>query len=680
MGMGGPPMVSGGPPMPGVVPHHGMPPNMPPMPFQQMPMNPPLPMGPMPGMPPMMPMAGAPLVPPVGVMPMQPVPLMEDPTAKKEKKKDKVKDDDAGESTASENGVATSSNTPKKVKKRRKKPKKLWTEHVAPDDRVYYFNQETKTSLWTKPEELKTEVEKLIDECRWKEYKSDSGRSYYHDVETKESCWTIPEELEKLKERLEEEKKLLAEKPESSSEEEVTDYEATDNDEGDEEEKKDEDRERAKENREKLRLYLEEHPRMHSHVRWRKACDMFENDKTWSVVPEHERKDLFEDVIFYLAKREKEDEKKLHLYNKQYMLGVFAKMEGLVHRTLWSEVQNILRENPVYKNDDKIQEIMMQDKEDALTAFMDYLKELERDYEEERIHEKNRVKRQHRKYREAFCTLLDELHKHGLINSMSRWMDLFPKLKPDKRFLDMLGIPGSTPLDLFKFFVEDLKSRYSEEKKIIKDILKEKQFQVEVNTTFEEYNAIVIGDQQSETLDPGNIKSAFNSMHEKAEAREKERQKKEERDGRRKESAFRSMLKAVVPTFENLETWEEVRPKIESDESFQAITLESERIRIFNEWMEVQRSKKKEKKRKHRRRSGSESDDEDDSADKKSKKKHRGRSRSRSRSLISDPDESGDGDEKRKRKKKKSKKKKMRSPSLSEGDSEPDTRKKKKKD
>jgi len=751
--MGGPPMMSGGPPMPGVVPH-GMPPNMPPMPFQQMPMNPPLPMGPMPGMPPMMSMGGGPMVPPM--VPMQPVALMgEEETKKEKKKKNKEAKDEEGESAANENGVSSTS-TLKKVKKRRKKPKKLWTEHVAPDDRVYYFNQETKTSLWTKPEELKTEVEKLIDQCRWKEYKSDSGRSYYHDVETKESCWTIPEELEKLKERLEEEKKLLAEKPESSSEEEVTDDEATENDEAEDEEKKNEemaakfgkkewtskeeakqafkdllreknvpstatweqtmklivhdyrfealpkvnekkqvfntykqqkaneekeqDRERAKENREKLRLYLEEHPRMHSHVRWRKACEMFENDKTWSVVPERERKDLFEDVIFYLAKREKEDEKKLHLYNKQYMLDVFGKMEGLVHRTLWSEVQNILRENLTYKNDDKIQEIMMQDKEDALTAFMDYLKELERDYEEERIHEKNRVKRQHRKYREAFCTLLDELHKHGLINSMSRWMDLFPKLKPDKRFLDMLGIPGSTPLDLFKFFVEDLKSRYSDEKKIIKDILKDKQFTVEVGTSFEEYNAIVIGDQQSETLDPGNIKSAFNSMHEKAEAREKERMKKEERDGRRKESAFRSMLKVIVPTLESAETWDEVRPKIESDDSFQAITLESERIRLFNEWLEMQRSKKKEKKRKHRRRSGSESDDEDDSQEKKSKKKHRGRSRSRSRSPVSEGDSDGDPDDRRKRKKKKSKKKKQRSPSLSDGDSEPDTRKKKKKD
>lgn len=39
---------------------------------------------------------------------------------------------------------------------------------------------------------------------------------------------------------------------------------------------------------------------------------------------------------------------------------------------------------------------------------------------------------------------------------------------------------GSTALDLFKFYVEDLKSRFHEEKKIIKEIIKEKSFIVDV--------------------------------------------------------------------------------------------------------------------------------------------------------------------------------------------------------
>lgn len=43
---------------------------------------------------------------------------------------------------------------------------------------------------------------------------------------------------------------------------------------------------------------------------------------------------------------------------------------------------------------------------------------------------------------------------------------------------------GSTPLDLFKFYVEDLKSRFHDERKIIKEILKEKGFEVEVRTSY----------------------------------------------------------------------------------------------------------------------------------------------------------------------------------------------------
>ena len=42
------------------------------------------------------------------------------------------------------------------------------------------------------------------------------------------------------------------------------------------------------------------------------------------------------------------------------------------------------------------------------------------------------------------------------------------KLDTNKNFY----VPGSTPLDLFKFYVEDLKARFHDEKKIVKEILK----------------------------------------------------------------------------------------------------------------------------------------------------------------------------------------------------------------
>ena len=128
---------------------------------------------------------------------------------------------------------------------------------------------------------------------------------------------------------------------------------------------------------------------------------------------------------------------------------------------------------------------------------------------------------------ESFQIFLDELHEHGQLHAMSSWMELYPIISSDIRFTNMLGQPGSTALDLFKFYIEDLKACYHDEKKTIKDILKNKGFVVEVNTTFEDFVAIISLTKRATTLDEGNIKLAFSSLLEKAEAREHEREKEE---------------------------------------------------------------------------------------------------------------------------------------------------------
>lgn len=107
--------------------------------------------------------------------------------------------------------------------------------------------------------------------------------------------------------------------------------------------------------------------------------------------------------------------------------------------------------------------------------------DLEKEEDEERDQEKKRKRRIERKNRDALIKLLDELHEQGKLTSMSLWVELYPMISSDPRFSQMLGQPGSSPLDLFKFYVEDLKSRYQDEKKVIKEILKEKGFEIQVN-------------------------------------------------------------------------------------------------------------------------------------------------------------------------------------------------------
>ena len=67
--------------------------------------------------------------------------------------------------------------------------------------------------------------------------------------------------------------------------------------------------------------------------------------------------------------------------------------------------------------------------------------------------------------------------------SLAHFCDLYPRFVTDKRFTDMLGQPGSTPLDLFKFYVKDIRDKLPEEKKMVKEKLKELDFVVTGDTT-----------------------------------------------------------------------------------------------------------------------------------------------------------------------------------------------------
>ncbi|XP_051564059.1 pre-mRNA-processing factor 40 homolog A-like isoform X2 [Myxocyprinus asiaticus] len=436
-----------------------------------------------------------------------------------------------------------------------------------------------------------------------------------------------------------------------------------------EKEEKEEARIKYKESKETFQRFLENHEKMTSTTRYKKAEQMFGDLEVWSCVPERDRLEIYEDVLFYLAKKEKEQAKQLRKRNWEALKNILDNMANVTYRTTWSEAQQYLLDNPTFAEDEELQNM---DKEDALICFEEHIRALEKEEEDEKQKTLLRERRRQRKNRECFQKFLDELHDHGQLHSMSAWMEMYPTVSADIRFNNMLGQPGSTPLDLFKFYVEDLKARYHDEKRIIKDILKDKGFLVEVNTGFEEFGSVISSDKRATTLDAGNIKLAFNSLLEKAEAREREREKEEARKMKRKEAAFKSMLKQATPPLEPEATWEGVRERFLKEPAFEDITLESERKRIFKDFIHVlehecqhhhSKTKKHSKKSKkhHRKRSRSRSGSESEDDEYHSKKKKR--STSKSPSEHSSSGESERSYKKSKKHKKKGKKRRHKSAS-----------------
>lgn len=420
-------------------------------------------------------------------------------------------------------------------------------------------------------------------------------------------------------------------------------------------EEREADRLRLKKAKEDLEQFLLDHERMSSTTKYYKCEEIFGATECWRAVSDLDRRDIYDDVVFNLAKREKEESKQLKKRNIKRLGQVLDAMTDVTYRTTWQEAQALLLQHSAFADDAHLLEM---DKEDALQVFESHVRQLEKDEEEEKERDKKRRKRQERKNRDGFISLLDELHEQGKLTSMSLWVELYPMLSADLRFSAMLGQPGSTPLDLFKFYVEDLKSRFHDEKKIIREILKDKNFEVQVNTTFEEFATVVCEDRKSATLDAGNVKLTYNFLLEKAQAREKERVKEETRKFKRLELGLKNLLKTIEIDYTT--TWDDVRTKIEDHADFTAITVESERMRIFKEYQhEIEEScshhhirSKKKKTKKPKRKSRSRSHSESETSDKGGKKK---RHKSRSPSVQSKSESSESEGRKTKRKKNKKK-------------------------
>ncbi|BES92767.1 FF domain [Nesidiocoris tenuis] len=427
----------------------------------------------------------------------------------------------------------------------------------------------------------------------------------------------------------------------------------------------DEQRNRAKKAKEDLEHFFMTNEKMSSTLRYYRCQEMFGHMEIWKLVSDSDRREIYDDAIFNLAKREKEEAKARKKRNMKQLSSILDALVSIDHRTTWQEAQQMLLDNPTFVND---ADLLAMDKEDALIVFEEHIRELEKEEEEEREKEKKRRKRQQRKNRDAFGILLNELHEEGKLTSMSLWVELYPIISADIRFSAMLGQSGSTPLDLFKFYVEDLKSRFHDERKIIKEILKEKGFDVEVSTTFEEFATVVCEDRRSATLDAGNVKLTYNALLEKAESREKERVKEDQRRQKKLEASFKNLLRDYDIDYKT--EWEDVREKLSSTEAFRTLSIEADRVRVFREFQqEVEEScshhhtrskktkkSKKQKKRSRSRSGGSDSESDRGYKDRKRSKRHKSRSNS----------ESSDSDHRRSRKPKKKSKKRRHSHSPEE--------------
>jgi len=392
-----------------------------------------------------------------------------------------------------------------------------WTEHTHADGRRYYYNKVTKQSSWDKPHCLKTNEERL-NTTQWKEYKTADGRDYYYNPVTRQSVWDMPPELKQLRgleaapEREpspEEEEK--EEEPEWSTQEQrraafrelltekgirctmkweealklVQDdrrFNAL-NTAGERKQafaeyvtqtkkrEKEAEREKRKRAKDDFLAALADWEDLKMTSRYREAAEAFCDMDFYKLLEEDERDELFQDFMDEHEKKVRDDRRKLRKEYVEKVKQIYMEHEEISTLSRWRDLQDILGDNETFRWLSKLE---------ALTSWEEWVN----DWEKKELDEKAKARfREDRLVRDGFRQLMKEHSDKGLLQMTTRWGDFAQTIVDEPRYLNVVGMSGSTPHDLFDDFLEELNERYKEDRAKIKKWAKAKGLVVTSTTT-----------------------------------------------------------------------------------------------------------------------------------------------------------------------------------------------------
>nr|XP_043636190.1 pre-mRNA-processing protein 40A isoform X3 [Erigeron canadensis] len=386
---------------------------------------------------------------------------------------------------------------------------------------------------------------------------------------------------------------------------------------------------RQRKAKEEFTKMLEESKELTSSMRWSKAMAIFEDDERYKAVDRAgDREDLFQNYMVDLQKKERaraqEEQRQYRLEYRQFLETCgFIKVD-----TQWRKVQDRLEDDERCTRLEKI---------DRLEIFQEYIRDLEKEEDEQRKLKKEHIKRAERKNRDMFRKLMDEHVISGMLNAKTQWCDYCQEVKASVAYEAVASnTSGSTPRDLFEDLVEELDKKYHEDKTRVKDAIKLKKVPVLPTWTLEDFKAVVEEDIIS-SLSDINIQLVFEDLVERA----KEKEEKEVKKRQRLAKDFTDLL------YDNKEinassTWEECKQLFEESSEYRAIGDESLARETFEEYIArlVEKAKEKERKREEEkaRKEEKEKRKEKERREKEKDREERDRSKDKERLKKDDSD------------------------------------------
>lgn len=333
------------------------------------------------------------------------------------------------------------------------------------DNRVFFFNPSSKTSLWECPAELKNKPE-VIELTKFPPKSKDSNQHQSNSNQVKRSAEQTDESDSKVgqdgdvnqdgnkKTKIEGDAKESKDKKETNTNQNETETLAA----------------KQRENLpldERIGLFktMLLDKEVSAFSTWEKELHKIVFDQRYLLLTSKERKQVFEQFVKERAEEERREKRqKQKLYREQYR----QLMEEckLSTRTTYSEFAQKHGKDVRFRNIDR-----SRDRESYFNEFISDLKRKERD-NKEKIKEKSKV------------NFLDLLKEQDFINEDSQWSEVKEKIRDDQRYKALES--SSTREIIFNEFISRINSSNADVVSDISETLKEKERQDRIEASIRE--------------------------------------------------------------------------------------------------------------------------------------------------------------------------------------------------
>ncbi|KAL3538776.1 hypothetical protein ACH5RR_002142 [Cinchona calisaya] len=345
----------------------------------------------------------------------------------------------------------------------------------------------------------------------------------------------------------------------------------------------DERRARQKKAREDFKRMLEESRELTLSTRWSKAISMFEDDERFKAVERaKDREDIFEDYREELVKKERAKALEEQKRNRAEYLEFLKSCDFIKASSQWRKVQDRLEADERCSRLEKI---------DRLEIFQEYIRDLEKEEEEQMKLRMEEHRKAERKNRDEFRKLMEEHVAAGALTAKTLWRDYCIKVKDLPACLAVSSnSSGSTAKELFEDVREELVKKYLDDKAQIRDAVKIREIILTSNSTLDDFKAAIMKDVNPQISDV-NLKLVFDEQLDRAREKEEKEAKKRKR--------LADDLYRFLHTSKEITTssrWEDCNQLIEERFTGEESFLQE----IFEKFIMEEKEKANEKERKHR--------------------------------------------------------------------------------